>query len=573
MNSARLYAARRLLVAGLTLLGAQGFILLLRYLAAAGRLGSQEPLGPARSGEAAQPAGEIIAERLPLTLSWLVSSMGIAILLAAVVALLGIVAIRLRDRASAVGELVQRGGRLLLIVGMAVPILVVALAAQSLVLGSAVAGGSGQIALSFVAAARILVLAAVPAALIARSILGDIIDTEQSEGQHSRRRIGHYLLSAPIFALDMMAGWLSGIIVIDQLSMFSGSLGGSFIGATLQRNWSVALGIMSVFVTLTVGSKFLADLLRVVDLFVLRNAKPSREEKASAEPDDKPRRLERGMGCCLVLGTGIVVLLLVVGLFAPAVAPASPTATDRAAQLAPIATPGHPLGADRLGRDILSRVIYALRINLLLPAGMALLVLLPAGGWGMLASRWARQQSTRALGSDLFMLLVRIVAAFPALSLILLGMMLSQALGGAPLSWSAPGFLGLAVGVAVVLSATVASIAYETRVLATHTHFGVRQVFGTLLSAYLLGVGIGVAYLSSASFISSFFGVGITSPTAELGTMISNSTLDVRALLDGRWLVPAFALGLVVFSWFLSADCLLSRLGIRRRQMVLEIYR
>ncbi|ACQ81585.1 binding-protein-dependent transport systems inner membrane component [Beutenbergia cavernae DSM 12333] len=57
----------------------------------------------------------------------------------------------------------------------------------------------------------------------------------------------------------------------------------------------------------------------------------------------------------------VVLLLLLVAIFAPLVAPYPPDATDYGQQLAPIGTPGHLLGTDTLGRDILSRLVFGFR--------------------------------------------------------------------------------------------------------------------------------------------------------------------------------------------------------------------
>src|SRR5262245_28751371 len=55
-----------------------------------------------------------------------------------------------------------------------------------------------------------------------------------------------------------------------------------------------------------------------------------------------------------------------VSLLAPILAPRDPIATDLSQRLIPIGSPGYLLGADDLGRDILSRLIWGGRISLLI---------------------------------------------------------------------------------------------------------------------------------------------------------------------------------------------------------------
>src|SRR5260221_829100 len=70
----------------------------------------------------------------------------------------------------------------------------------------------------------------------------------------------------------------------------------------------------------------------------------------------------------------ILVLTFVAAIFAPLIAPSDPYASSILNRLKPIGTPGHPLGTDELGRDMLTRLIYGGRLSLLMglaPGGLA----------------------------------------------------------------------------------------------------------------------------------------------------------------------------------------------------------
>src|SRR5262249_26714452 len=65
-----------------------------------------------------------------------------------------------------------------------------------------------------------------------------------------------------------------------------------------------------------------------------------------------------------VVGLVFASLAVIVALAAPWLAPHDPITSDFTASLKPPGTPGHPLGTDQLGRDLLSRVLYGARIAL-----------------------------------------------------------------------------------------------------------------------------------------------------------------------------------------------------------------
>lgn len=67
----------------------------------------------------------------------------------------------------------------------------------------------------------------------------------------------------------------------------------------------------------------------------------------------------------ILLGGGFILLLLLAAIFAPLISPFDPLEQDLlTATAGPFAEPGHYLGTDSLGRDVLSRLIYACRIAL-----------------------------------------------------------------------------------------------------------------------------------------------------------------------------------------------------------------
>src|SRR2546430_13312411 len=94
------------------------------------------------------------------------------------------------------------------------------------------------------------------------------------------------------------------------------------------------------------------------------------------------RSLARGplfAGACVAL-----LVVVAVGLFAGLLAPFSPTAID-AAHVFQGPSPRHPFGTDRFGRDLLSRVVFGVRVSLGIASASIAVALVVGGGLGLLA--------------------------------------------------------------------------------------------------------------------------------------------------------------------------------------------
>src|SRR5207245_2810409 len=91
------------------------------------------------------------------------------------------------------------------------------------------------------------------------------------------------------------------------------------------------------------------------------------------------------------LGIGLTVAVVVAAVAAPWLAPRDPLTTDFAASLRPPGTPGHPLGTDQLGRDLLARVLHGARLALFIGVCTVLITGVAGGLLGLVAGfveRW-----------------------------------------------------------------------------------------------------------------------------------------------------------------------------------------
>ncbi|PYM40683.1 MAG: peptide ABC transporter permease, partial [Candidatus Rokuibacteriota bacterium] len=149
-----------------------------------------------------------------------------------------------------------------------------------------------------------------------------------------------------------------------------------------------------------------------------------------------------------LLPLAIIVAFVAVAVLAGVASPADPYAQHLRSRLAPpIWSPDgswqHPLGTDRLGRDLLSRLFYGARVSL--AAGVVTVALAGAVGGGVgLVAGYLRGRTGA--------LLMRVTDATLAFPIILLALVLAVTLG--------PSFSNVVVAIAVILWARYARVIY-----------------------------------------------------------------------------------------------------------------
>ena len=113
----------------------------------------------------------------------------------------------------------------------------------------------------------------------------------------------------------------------------------------------------------------------------------------------------------------LITLFLFTAAFAPLLAPDDPNAQSLAARLAAPGTDGHLLGTDRLGRDVLSRILYGARLSLFISISGVLLGLglgLPLGLLAGTGKRWLDELIMRVGDIQLSIPFILLVIAFIA---------------------------------------------------------------------------------------------------------------------------------------------------------------
>jgi peptide/nickel transport system permease protein len=239
-----------------------------------------------------------------------------------------------------------------------------------------------------------------------------------------------------------------------------------------------------------------------------------------------------------VLGAVILGLLGLAAVLAPAVAPYGPDQANFLDRLVPPGT-AHLLGADHLGRDVLSRVLWASRTSLLIgvvSAGVAVALGVLVGGAAGYFGGWTDVLLMRCtdvmLAFPVFFIAVMFLALFgPSVAGLIL------VLGGT--SWPPSARLVRAEFLRLrpldFIAATRALGASSLRIMARHL---LPNVVAVIVISVTLRVGLAV--LAEASL--SYLGLGVQPPTPSWGNIIA----DGRDYLLTAWWI-SLAPGLFVF--------------------------
>jgi peptide/nickel transport system permease protein len=261
------------------------------------------------------------------------------------------------------------------------------------------------------------------------------------------------------------------------------------------------------------------------------------------------------------LAFALFVLLVVLAAAGPGLVPYDPLASNTAEALKPPSR-AHWFGTDQLGRDLLSRVVVATRLDLTISicaVMIAFAVGSAAGVTGGFYGGWTDRLIGRVLDT---------IMAFP--------------------------LFVLAMGIVAALGNTVANIVYATAIInvpfyarLARSEVMVRREAGFIEAARLAGnrgprilamhlfpnclppmmvqisLNLGWAILNAAGL--SFIGLGVRPPTPEWGIMVAEGAAFI---VSGEWwigLFPGAALMLAVFCFNLLGDGLRDLIDPRRR--------
>jgi peptide/nickel transport system permease protein len=255
----------------------------------------------------------------------------------------------------------------------------------------------------------------------------------------------------------------------------------------------------------------------------------------------------------------VVVAIVLVAIFAPVLAPADPNHGATGERLRDLGSPGHVLGTDGQGRDVLSRVIWGTRPSLLTGLIPVVAASLIGTTLGLVAGLGSRGINT---------IVMRVLDVFYAFPAILLAIAIATVLGS--------GASNSVIALTVVLIPPLARLAESessrlrnldfmeaaeasgaTR-LAIARHHVLPNVAPPIVIYSTALIGLSIVYAAGLSFL----GLGVQPPTAEWGLMVS----DLRQYIftnSQLALVPAIAIVVVSVAFNVLGDGLRDVFDVR----------
>jgi peptide/nickel transport system permease protein len=249
-------------------------------------------------------------------------------------------------------------------------------------------------------------------------------------------------------------------------------------------------------------------------------------------------------------GAVVVAAMIVAAIFAPQLAPYG--AKDAA--FAPYAPPGpgHPMGTDQLGRDVLSRVVWGARLSLYVGLVSVVLGVTLGSLWGVVSAYFGGMTDT---------LSQRVVDSLMALPPIVLALSLMAAIGQSvnnvivaltilltPTAARTLRAVALGIMATPFVEAAQAAGGSSARIIARH-------VLPNCLATYTVLVTTNVSYAIVVEASLSFIGVGAPPDEPSWGGMLTAGT---QAVETAPWMIffPGLAISLAVLALNMLGDAI-----------------
>jgi len=263
-----------------------------------------------------------------------------------------------------------------------------------------------------------------------------------------------------------------------------------------------------------------------------------------------------------LFGGFLVLISVFMALSAPYLPLQDPNAVDTSVRLSPIGTPGYLLGADELGRDIMSRMFWGARITLTVALAATLIAMITGTVLGLVSGYFMGWTDTIiSRGVDVLMAFPYFLLALTVIAILgpgLLNGMLAIALVNVPFF-------------ARIIRASTLSLRESDFVLAAkgmgagHTRILFRHILLNSLSTLVVATTINIGFMITAAAALSFLGLGVQPPTSDWGTMLASGRQYLSAAPHTSYL-PGLAIFLTVLGFNLLGDGLRDALDPRMRE-------
>ncbi|MGE0768393.1 MAG: ABC transporter permease [Hyphomicrobiaceae bacterium] len=255
----------------------------------------------------------------------------------------------------------------------------------------------------------------------------------------------------------------------------------------------------------------------------------------------------------------LLIAIVLAAILAPWISPTDPYKTNILRRLKDIGYPGHPLGTDQTGRDMLARLIYGGRLSLFMGVTPVAIALLIGGLLGVLAGY---------AGGALNMAIMRTMDVFYAFPSVLLAIAISGALGA--------GIGNAILSLSVVFIPPIARVAETiTTQVRTLDYVEAARASGAssmrIIRIHVLSNVLGAIFVYATSLISvsiilasglSFLGLGTKPPEPEWGLML-NELRQAIYVTPYVAALPGAAIFLTSLSFNLLSDGLRSAMDLK----------
>lgn len=261
-----------------------------------------------------------------------------------------------------------------------------------------------------------------------------------------------------------------------------------------------------------------------------------------------------------MFGLLVIILVLMIAVLVPYLPLHSPFVQDLPAALQPPGTPGHLLGTDELGRDLLSRILWGSRITLSIIAIVSIIV----GPIGIMVGCLAGYY-----GGWIDVVLMRVTELFLSFPSLILALAFVAALG--------PSLENAIIAIALTQWPPIARLARaETLSLRNKDHISAIRLMGgsnlrivtqhilpLCVPSVVVRITMNMATIVLTAAGLGFLGLGAQPPTPEWGAMVSTGR---RFMLDSWWVVtmPGLAILIISLSFNLMGDALRDALDPRQ---------
>jgi peptide/nickel transport system permease protein len=261
------------------------------------------------------------------------------------------------------------------------------------------------------------------------------------------------------------------------------------------------------------------------------------------------------------LGALIVLVMLLMAIFAEAIAPFHYNQTNMRDRLKPPSA-SHILGTDNLGRDIFSRIVYGARISMIVSLSAVLIGITLATAVGTVSGYF---------GGMLDTLVQRAVDAWMAFPWLVVLLSIMSIVG--------PGIVNLTVALGILVAAGTSRIIRSATlsvkehtyieaaraVGASHLRILLRYIVPNVMAPIIIAATVTLGFIILAESSLSFLGFGVPPPYPSWGLMLNGSgrVFMLRAPWMAMW--AGIAVSLAVFGFNMLGDALRDVLDPRLR--------